>query len=339
VPVGLRDPSAAGYLARSIVSATTQLAAIGLATALCIWVAGTRRRTAPVARALLFIAIVLNLFAANRGLNPTMSVSSIGHPAWLAVAHAHPDSRIYSPHPAILPKGDRELPTTLAVHPDMPAPAVTAVYQSTLAGFPTAPGVHSVLAPDLTRLRSVAYTALLQRFATSDPEARDRFLRRVGTRYFLAKDAPRDTRRPLVALDGIVAMTLFEDPAPASRALVVPSARIVPSLGARIGALFSDAFAIDQDVLLDAAPLAAAGVPGPVGPPGATIVEDQPTRVRIAASVPEGGGYVMLLDSHDPNWIAEVDGQPAPLLEADGLFRAVRVAPGHHDVVFRYRSR
>ncbi len=47
----------------------------------------------------------------------------------------------------------------------------------------------------------------------------------------------------------------------------------------------------------------------------------------------------MLLDSHDPNWIAEVDGQPAPLLEADGLFRAVRVAPGHHDVVFRYRSR
>src|SRR5262249_19659383 len=159
VPVGLRDPSAAGYLARSIVSATTQLAAIGLATALCIWVAGTRRRTAPVARALLFIAIVLNLFAANRGLNPTMSVSSIGHPSWLPVAHAHPDSRIYSPHPAILPKGDRELPTTLAVHPDMPAPAVTAVYQSTLAGFPTAPGLHSVLAPDLTRLRSVAYTA------------------------------------------------------------------------------------------------------------------------------------------------------------------------------------
>jgi hypothetical protein len=69
-----------------------------------------------------------------------MPVSSIGHPAWLAVARAHPDSRIYSPHPAILPKGDPELPTTLAVPPDMPAPAVTAVYQSTLAAFPIAPG-------------------------------------------------------------------------------------------------------------------------------------------------------------------------------------------------------
>jgi len=59
----------------------------------------------------------------------------------------------------------------------------------------------------------------------------------------------------------------------------------------------------------------------------------------VAAAVPEGGGYVVLLDSYDPNWVAEVDGQRAPLLEADGLFRAVRVAPGHHDVVFRYRSR
>jgi hypothetical protein len=338
VRVGLRDPSAADYLARSIGSAATRLAAISLATALCIWVAGTRRRAAPAARALLFIAIVLNLFAANAALNPTMPVSSIGHPAWLAVARAHPDSRIYSPHPAILPKGDRELPTTLAVPPDMPAPAVTAVYQSTLAAFPIAPGLQSALAPDLTKLRPVAYTALLERFATSDRDVRERFLRRVGTRYFLAKDAPGGERRPVVALDGIVTMTLFEDPAPAARALVVPSARIVPGIGARISALFTEAFAIDKDVLLAAAAPAVAGAPGPGVPPGATIVEDQPTRVKVAARVPEGGGYVVLLDSYDPNWIAEVDGQRAPLLEADGLFRAVRVAPGRHDVVFRYRS-
>jgi Bacterial membrane protein YfhO len=191
----------------------------------------------------------------------------------------------------------------------------------------------------LTKLRPVAYTALLERFATSDRDARERFLRRVGTRYFLAKGAPGGERRPVVALDGIVTMTLFEEPAPAARALVVPSARIVPGLGARISALFTEAFAIDKDVLLDTAAPAAAGAPGPGVPPGATIVEDQPTRVKVAARVPEGGGYVVLLDSYDPNWIAEVDGQRAPLLEADGLFRTVRVAPGRHAVVFRYRSR
>jgi hypothetical protein len=143
----------------------------------------------------------------------------------------------------------------------------------------------------------------------------------------------------VVALDGIVAMTLYEEPAPTARALIVPSARIVPSLGARIDALFSEEFAIDRDVLLDAQPPAAAGAPGTGVPAGATIVEDRPTLVKVAAAVPEGGGYVVLLDSYDPNWIALVDGQRAPLLEADGLFRAVRVAPGRHDVVLRYRSR
>jgi hypothetical protein len=339
VRVGLHDEAASDYLARSTVPAVTQLVAIAAATALCVWLAGTRRRAAPAARALLFIAIVLNLFAANAALNPMMPASSIGHPAWLAVARAHPESRIYSPQPAILPKGDRELPATLAVAPDMPAPGVTALYQSTLGAFPIAPGLQSVLAPDLTKLRPVAYTTLLERFATSDRDARDRFLRRVGTRYFLAKDAPEGARRPVVALDGIVAMTLYEEPAPTARALVVPSARVVPSLGARIGALFREPYAIDKEVLLDRAPPAAAGAPGPSVPPGATIVEDRPTRVTLAAAVPEGGGYVVLLDSYDPNWVAEVDGQSAPLLEADGLFRAVRVAPGRHDVVFRYRSR
>jgi len=34
-----------------------------------------------------------------------------------------------------------------------------------------------------------------------------------------------------------------------------------------------------------------------------------------------------------------VDGTPAPLLRADGLFRAVRLAPGQHEVRFAYRPR
>src|SRR5262249_54000979 len=172
-----------------------------------------------------------------------------------------------------------------------------------------------------------------------DRVARDRFLRRVGTRYFLATQTPPGTRHPLVQLDGVVPMTLYEDPAPSPRVIVAPSARVVPSLGARIGALFAEPFAFDAEVLLDAPPPAASGTPGPGVGPGASIVLDLPTRGRVAAAVPDGGAYVVLLESYDPNWIADVDGRPAPLLEADGLFRAVRVASGHHDVVFRYRSR
>jgi uncharacterized membrane protein YfhO len=49
------------------------------------------------------------------------------------------------------------------------------------------------------------------------------------------------------------------------------------------------------------------------------------------------GGYLNLVDSYDPNWIVEVDGRRAALLRANGLFRAVHLAPGVHDVRFVYR--
>ena len=45
----------------------------------------------------------------------------------------------------------------------------------------------------------------------------------------------------------------------------------------------------------------------------------------------------MLLDSYDPGWRVKVDGSPAPLLQANELFRAVRLTPGEHVVEFRYR--
>ncbi len=338
--VGLSDESAAAeYLAGSIAASAPRLAAISAAAALCLWLAGARRRAAPVARAVLFVAVAVNLFEANGALNGTMPVSALGHPSWLAVARAEPGSRIYSGHPSVLPKGDPELPATLSVAADMPAPAVTAVYQSTLGAFPAAPGLTSVIAPDLTRLRPIAYSALLERFATGDRSARDRFLRRVGTRYVLAKEPPPGARRPLIQLDGIVAMTLYEDPSPSPRALVIPGARVVADRGARIAVLFAESFAFSSEVLLAAPPPAASGTPGPSVLPAARIVEDHPSRVSVAASVPETGGYVVLLDSYDPNWIVLVDGGRAPLLEADGLFRAVHVASGSHDVVFRYQSR
>ena len=62
----------------------------------------------------------------------------------------------------------------------------------------------------------------------------------------------------------------------------------------------------------------------------------------IASSVRAGlpqDGYLALLDSYDPDWKVDVDGQPAPLMRANGLFRAVHLNPGDHTVTFRYRPR
>ena len=61
-------------------------------------------------------------------------------------------------------------------------------------------------------------------------------------------------------------------------------------------------------------------------------------RVVIRAGTP-GDGYLALMDSYDPDWHVDVDGMPATLMRANGLFRAVHLAPGEHTVTFTYRPR
>jgi uncharacterized membrane protein YfhO len=51
-----------------------------------------------------------------------------------------------------------------------------------------------------------------------------------------------------------------------------------------------------------------------------------------------GGGYAVLLDEWAPGWTAATDGRPAPILLADGLFRAVPVEPGPHRIVVSYST-
>ena len=48
------------------------------------------------------------------------------------------------------------------------------------------------------------------------------------------------------------------------------------------------------------------------------------------------GGVLVLTDLHWPDWHATVDGAPVEILRANYLFRAVRLAPGSHEVRFRY---
>lgn len=45
---------------------------------------------------------------------------------------------------------------------------------------------------------------------------------------------------------------------------------------------------------------------------------------------------LVLLDRWYPGWRVTVDGQPAELLRANGVFRAVSIPAGQSDVEFRY---
>lgn len=70
----------------------------------------------------------------------------------------------------------------------------------------------------------------------------------------------------------------------------------------------------------------------------AKITNYSANRVSITSSA-SVGGYLVLNDSFYPGWQATVDGQPAPVLRANFLFRAIQVGPGHHEVEFRYEPR
>ena len=59
------------------------------------------------------------------------------------------------------------------------------------------------------------------------------------------------------------------------------------------------------------------------------------TKVEIDVDSTRGG-FVVLNDLWHPWWTATLDGEPAPILRANVLFRAVRVANGRHTVSFTF---
>lgn len=60
-------------------------------------------------------------------------------------------------------------------------------------------------------------------------------------------------------------------------------------------------------------------------------------RVSFRVKVGESG-LVVLKETYDRNWSANVDGLPQAPLRVNNLFRGLRVLPGEHEVMFRYRS-
>lgn len=61
-----------------------------------------------------------------------------------------------------------------------------------------------------------------------------------------------------------------------------------------------------------------------------------PTIV-IATTAAKRPGWLVLLDQDYPGWSARLDGHPAEVARAYGLFRAVRVPAGQHQVAWSYR--
>jgi hypothetical protein len=132
-------------------------------------------------------------------------------------------------------------------------------------------------------------------------------------------------------------MAVYECVEDARRAYVVTTASVVPDVTTQAERLFSSSFDAESTVMLERPASPAAGSPGVATVASARITTDMPREVSIEAAAGAEGGYLVLLDTFDRAWRVDVDGQPAALLRANALYRAVHISPGPHTVRFRHR--
>ncbi len=163
----------------------------------------------------------------------------------------------------------------------------------------------------------------------------------LGIRFFLIQDSDKeryldpslDVERAWRLVRREAGVSLYEDPHAVPRAFVAPSIVTIEEPDRLLDRLS----AIDPlQVALVEQPVAvppAAG--GTAGPSQARISEYRPGRVVVETSGPPG--LLVLTDQYYPGWQATVDGEPAPILRADYLFRGVPVPAGDHRVEFAYR--
>jgi uncharacterized membrane protein YfhO len=65
------------------------------------------------------------------------------------------------------------------------------------------------------------------------------------------------------------------------------------------------------------------------------IERDEPRRLSVDVNMPAEGRLVVA-ETYFPGWSATVDGRPAQVISANGVFCSVAVGAGKHRVEFRY---
>lgn len=141
---------------------------------------------------------------------------------------------------------------------------------------------------------------------------------------------PGDLRQIARTKDAFV----YENARALPRVLLVTDARKADFDSILKTGAWSENFDPRRTVLLDRDP---PPLPtGPLGPNSVAIRDYGTTTVTLAAETARGG-YLVLNDVWHHWWQVEIDGQPAELLRANVLFRAVVVPPGKSTVRFVFR--
>jgi hypothetical protein len=342
--VGVADPVAgAAFLFGSVPYTTLRVLAVMVVALLLVSYGWGADRHAAAARAILLAIGTADLVLVNAGVNPVFAAARLGPPEWVSALAAHPQDRFYF--------GGKFEGTLVGTDPDLTesgfrsTPGLTPeearmTFVSNTALSPSAWHVRELLSYDLPQLWSVNLHIAEEMFEFAPRDQRMRFLARTGVRYCLLATPPPGGA-PLVRAQvapEFGAMAIYECVPDAQRAIVVDRAIVVPDVRDALRRLFAADFDGRRTMLVSETPPAPPSSPaGAPGEPSAHIMRDGPHDVTVDAVAGPGGGYLVLLDTFDPAWRALVDGAAAPVVQANALFRAVPLPPGHHQVDFRYQ--
>ena len=126
------------------------------------------------------------------------------------------------------------------------------------------------------------------------------------------------------------------------RALVVPEAVLAINFRAAGHLLGSPEFNPRRTMVLTTASeevlMWSAGWTNQTQQPQVRMLVDEASQLLLAVQSP-APGYLLLNDSWYPGWEATVNGQPASVLRANLMFRAVQIPAGHSQVEFSYQPK
>jgi hypothetical protein len=292
------------------------------------------------------LALVVDLFFMHRDLHAVAPKAIETHRPEVLAYLGSPENRVYVYDYSLKSRSQQSRPPVASPFRPGPIPAgwsplpfVTFAALTYLTP-PTGGrwGVYGSYDLDLLGLQPAPLVALndLLRRVEGSP-AHTRLLQMGGVSKMLDLAAP--ARWPDLSLDAVVPglfvqpIRVYDVPRPLPRAYVVGRAVCADGREA-LARVVSPEFDPRQEVVVSGPAPRMETRGGAFS--RAHIVDLKPDRVVVAAEL-SAPGYLVLLDAYAPGWRVSVDGNPAPLLQANIAFRAVQLGEGFHDVEFTYR--
>jgi hypothetical protein len=335
VPAPIQGAEFLLYRARPLL---TSLLLKLLCASFLLWLAASSRRERRLALTVFAVFAVVDLLASNSNVNPTMDAKLLRGPAWADQIPPDMHERVYigGRLEGYVNTTDVDAPKYARYLDEFPEMEQRYLVVGEFLFHTSGSRIRESMSYDLPVLWPTDFARAGGWFKVAPREDRLRYLARVGTRFVLLPTPPYPGARPLASMIGAEQQHLYDFNPGARRTYVVADALRGPDVNWQIQGMFQARFDPSRGVLVSEPPPPPAGMPGSPVPPSATFLEDGLNRVVIRAGSP-GDGYLALMDTYNPDWKVDVDGAPAPLMRANGLFRAVHLTPGEHVVTFTYR--